>query len=155
MTVWVLPSAVMVSPLGKLSLYHVAVKAVFIQYVCSQASETVGRCYALIAHSAHQVRQSVFTHMLVRVFYQWEQITAMSCQFLQFCQKFKRPIGKGETICGAFIFILAAGMLHSVPSKSNSDHSAALSSLFLTRVSMINCMAIFVCCLACFNIKRR
>ena len=61
MTVWVLPSAVMVSPLGKLSLYHVAVKAVFIQYVCSQASETVGRCYALIAHSAHQVRQSVFT----------------------------------------------------------------------------------------------
>ncbi|KJJ18724.1 hypothetical protein HMPREF3156_01005 [Neisseria sp. HMSC06F02] len=56
MTVWVLPSAVMVSPLGKLSLYYVAVKTVFIQYVCGQASETVGRCYALIAHSAHQVR---------------------------------------------------------------------------------------------------
>ena len=52
MTVWVLPSAVMVSPLGKLSLYYVAVKTVFIQYVCGQASETVGRCYALIAHSA-------------------------------------------------------------------------------------------------------
>ena len=44
-------------------------------------------------------------------------------------------------MCSSFIFMRPAGMTHSAFSKSNSDHSAPISSPVRTKVSAKNFMA--------------